>query len=132
MLQWYAAETLPEDDDSVGPVESLGQPTGSHGKPVKPYLAPPPFPAQLTLRERIAQDVRISPEGTKSIYEPKRQEGTGVDDEELEYESYLLPINDAIERLGGQKYKSLASDVVRRGWEAVQLRIRMEDQRASV
>jgi len=58
-----------------------------------------------------------------TVYEPPRHLGTGVDEEEALYEAYLLPIPDACHKLRG----SIMADVVRRGWEAVLLRIRMED-----
>ena len=77
------------------------------------YQYPPQFDANVTLKERVEMD-----EG----YEPIRHEGTGVDAEEALYESYLMPVHEAIGKLG----RGISADVVRKGWEAIQLRQRME------
>lgn len=71
----------------------------------------------------MAQDTRTSAEGKETVYEPPRHEGTGVDEEELLYESYLLSVAEAQQRLK----RSIQGDVVRRAWEAIQLRIQIED-----
>ena len=80
------------------------------------YQYPPRFEANMTLKERVEMD-----EG----YEPIRHENTGVNAEEALYESYLMPVNEAIEKLG----RGVSADVVRKGWEAIQLRQRMEGSR---
>ena len=54
-------------------------------------------------------------------------EGTGVDEEELLYKSYLLPIGEAMRRLKG----SVMEDVVRKGWEGVKARMEIEEQSAA-
>ena len=97
LLFWYIAETLPQD---------LAALSG-------PYIPPPPFPADLTLQERIAQD--------PVDWEPPRQDGTGVDADELQYTSRLVPIDMAAKYL-----TAVQADVVRRGWEAVVERKSME------
>lgn len=81
------------------------------------YLYPPRLNPEMTLKERMGME----PEG----YEPIRHENTGVNAEEALYESYLMPVEEAIEKLG----RSISADVVRKGWEAVQLRHKMEDGR---
>ena len=53
-----------------------------------------------------------------------RHENTGVDEEEALYESYLLPVEEAMKRLGD----GLSRDVVSKGWEAIKLRKQMEEQ----
>ena len=58
-------------------------------------------------------------------YEPIRHQNTGVNDDEALYESYLMTVDEAISKLG----KGVSADVVRRGWEAIQLRQNMEDSR---
>lgn len=55
-------------------------------------------------------------------YVPPRHEGTGVDEEEMLYESHLLTIDDAIAKLG----RSVMADVVKEGWEAIQNRMHQE------
>lgn len=80
------------------------------------YQYPPKYPANLTLAERI----KLEPEG----YEPVRHENTGVDAEEALYESYLLPVERAIEKLG----RSISADVIRKGWAAICLRREMEER----
>ena len=78
------------------------------------YQYPPGFAADMTLKQRI----EMEPED----YEPVRHENTGVNAEEALYESYLLPVEDAITKLG----RSISADVVRKGWEAILLRQQME------
>lgn len=56
-------------------------------------------------------------------YEPPRHAGTGVDEEEAQYASYLLSVSDAVEKLQG----TVLADVVRKGWEAIELRKRIEE-----
>ena len=70
----------------------------------------------MTLKERGEMD---------EDYEPIRHENTGVNAEEALYESYLMPVHEAIGKLG----RGVSADVVRKGWEAIQLRQRMEGGR---
>ncbi|ORY06142.1 hypothetical protein BCR34DRAFT_36637 [Clohesyomyces aquaticus] len=100
LLYWYIAETLPPTLDQL-----LDSEVGDAYKP------PHSYPPDLTLRNRIMME----PEG----YEPVRHEGTGVDEEEQTYESYLLPLSEAIERLGKT---GVMADVVQIGWRAIQKR----------
>ena len=79
------------------------------------YQYPPRFNAGMTLKQRV----ELEREG----YEPVRHEGTGVDSEEALYESYLLPIDEAIEKLG----RSVMADVVRKGWEGICTRRKLEE-----
>ncbi|EMD01156.1 hypothetical protein BAUCODRAFT_199004 [Baudoinia panamericana UAMH 10762] len=119
ILSWYAAETVPKDvEESCSNASSVGA-----GSSTRNYVTPPPFPMTLTLRQRLAMDLLANASGTETVYEPKRHEGTGVDEDELLYISELLPIKDAREKLRG----SVMEDVIRRAWEAVQLRMRLED-----
>ncbi|KAJ4304657.1 hypothetical protein N0V90_000184 [Kalmusia sp. IMI 367209] len=104
LLYWYIAETLPPDLEPL--LES---------KPNEPYKPPPAFPSGLTLKERVAME----PEG----YEPVHHEGTGVDEEELGYVSELVGVEDAVRLLGE---RSVMADVVRRGWEGIRERWRLE------
>lgn len=125
ILHWYAAETIPEDAEDALPRSTIAPvPRSISSRVIQPYKAPPAFPADLTLKERIAQDSRITTKGAKSFYEPKKHEGTGVDAEELLYESYLLPIEDARRKLK----KSIMEDVVKRAWEAIKTRMQIEEE----
>lgn len=115
---WYVAETLPPVEEAalsspttIGNGEAQNAQNAGSGV----YQPPPPYPANLTLRERI----KLEPEG----YEPPRHANTGVDEEELLYESYLLPIEDARSRLGN----SISADVVRVGWDAICRRMEFEE-----
>ncbi|KAF1979294.1 hypothetical protein BU23DRAFT_447687 [Bimuria novae-zelandiae CBS 107.79] len=109
LLFWYIAETLPPD------LEPL-----LVSKPDEPYKPPPPYPVGLTLKQRLAME----PEG----YEPVHHEGTGVDEEEQAYESHLVNIEEAMMLLGGTS--SVMADVVRRGWEGIQRRQKLEEEEA--
>ncbi|KAK4508012.1 hypothetical protein PRZ48_001747 [Zasmidium cellare] len=104
LLFWYVAETVPEMEDGV---------------------APRAFPREGTLRRRIEEDVVVGEDGKRGIYEPVRHEGTGVDEEEALYTSRLMSVEEACGRLRG----SVMEDVVRRGWEGIQERLRMEATR---
>ncbi|KAK5173837.1 uncharacterized protein LTR77_002518 [Saxophila tyrrhenica] len=118
LLFWYAAETVPPEVERVYEGGSTGG--GGEGEG-RVYRAPPAFPRDVTLSQRLAQD-RITSDGEEKIYEPVWHAGTGVDEEELLYKSYLLPIAEARRKLKG----SVMEDVVRRGWEGMQLRMEME------
>ena len=108
ILFWYIAETIPSDLET-----SLQAQTTTQGNA---YQYPPAFPTDLTLKERM----KLEPAG----YEPVRHENTGVDAEEALYESYLLPVEEAIKKLGG----GVSADVVRKGWAAICLRSKIEEQ----
>jgi hypothetical protein len=109
MLYWYIAETLPPDLE-----KELETEVGAAYKPPRPY------PRDLTLRDRVKQE----PEG----YEPLHHEGTGVDEEEQTYESYLLSVEEAVARLGND---SVMADVVLKGWKGIQDRLAIEDAATS-
>ena len=131
ILFWYVAETVPpavEQDVTMQQkalqAELFTQSTSAAPKgdgevqqtslPL-PYVAPPPFSQSMTLKERVAME----PEG----HQPVKHAGTGVDSEELMYESHLLPVEEAMEKLKG----TVSSDVVRRAWAGIQLRMKMEE-----
>ncbi|CAO2653180.1 Nn.00g025910.m01.CDS01 [Neocucurbitaria sp. VM-36] len=109
VLYWYIAETLPPNLE-----KELETEAGAAYKP------PTPYPKTLTLRERI----RMEPEG----YEPLHHEGTGVDEEEQTYESHLVPVEEAIAKLGRG---SVMADVVLKGWNGIQDRFAIEDAATS-
>lgn len=105
VLYWYIAETLPPDLEVELETEVGGA-----------YKPPPAYPHNLTLKERVAME----PEG----YEPLHHEGTGVDEEEATYESHLLSIDQAVEKLGRN---GVMADVVMRGWNGIKDRFAMEE-----
>jgi len=80
------------------------------------YQSTAAYPKETTLIQRVA----LEPEG----YEPTRHENTGVDADEALYESALLPIESAIEKLRGS---SVSANVVRKGWAAICFRREMGD-----
>lgn len=105
MLHWYIAETLPPLVEA-----NIGPPPAS-----RKYQEPPPYPRDLTLRERIAME----PDG----YEPTRYPNTGVDSEEALYSSELVTVEEAIAKLG----RNSMADVVGIGWDRIQTRLKAED-----
>jgi len=109
VLYWYIAETLPPDVE-----KELETEVGAAYKP------PPPFPKNLTLRDRI----KLEPEG----YEPLHHENTGVDEEEQTYESFLVSVEEAVKKLGRN---SVMADVVLRGWKGIQDRLAIENAATS-
>jgi hypothetical protein len=107
LLFWYAAETVSEsDEEALNAVASEG------------FVKPEAFPEDMTLKEREKLDMR---EGR--IYEPKRHEGTGVDEDEAFYVGMLVGVDEAMRLLGGT-----SADVVRRAWEGVCLRRKLEEK----
>ncbi|KAL8719223.1 MAG: hypothetical protein Q9225_003750 [Loekoesia sp. 1 TL-2023] len=108
ILFWYIAETLPPDLE-----ENL---TSKSKIENGAYQIPAPFPRDMTLEQRIELE--------KDGYEPVRHQNTGVDEEEKLYESYLLPIEKAVEKLRG----TVMADVVRRGWEGICQRREIEEE----
>ena len=105
VLYWYIAETIPPSLET-----ELETTAGDSYKP------PPPYPADLTLRDRL----KMEPEG----YEPLHHEGTGVDEEEKTYESHLLTIEEAMKKLGRN---GVMADVVAKGWKGIQDRFALEE-----
>lgn len=107
MLFWYAAETISEEDEeSLNNVSEQG------------FVIPEIFPENMTLRQREELDKR-----EESIYEPKRHEGTGVDEDEAFYVGMLVGVEVAVRLLGGT-----SADVVRRAWEGICLRRNLEEK----
>lgn len=118
VLFWYAAETVPVEIE-----QSYQDATSGTSAPIV-YRPPLPFPPTLTLRERIASEEIVDGNVKKIIYQPVKHEGTGVNEEEQAYKSFLLPIDEARRKLRG----SIMEDVVRRGWEAIVLRQEIENR----
>lgn len=106
VLFWYIAETVPPQVEA-----SMNGPTGPQA-----YQAPPTYPDDLTLTQRIA----LEPEG----YQPFHHENTATNADEALYESHLLSIETAQKKLEG----TVSADVVRRGWAAICQRREMEDR----
>ena len=106
ILFWYIAETVPPELEV-----SLSAQEKEQGMA---YQYPPKFNPEMTLKHRIGME--------QEGYEPIKHQNTGVDAEEALYESYLMPVEEAIKKLGN----GISADVVRRGWEAIQRRHHME------
>lgn len=124
LLHWYVAETLPPDlEAQLDHLEAEARarlPPGSG--PGSAYQYPPRFPLGLSMAERMSME--------KSKYVPKRHEGTGVDDEEQLYNSELVDLEQAVERLGKEgPMGAVMADVVLRGWEAIGQRLDEEGLR---
>ena len=105
IVYWYIAETLPPSLEAELKTEA--------GEAYKP---PPSYPTDLKLKDRLAME----PER----YEPVHHEGTGVDEDERTYKSYLVPIEEAVQKLGR---KGVLADVVQKGWRGIQDRFALED-----
>ena len=119
LLFWYGAETVPPEVEQTYVLPESH--VNNERSPI--YRPPPGFPEGLTLKRRIAMDNVVGEDGQQAIYEPIHIPGTAQNDEERMYESHFLTIADARRKLKG----SVMEDVVRRGWDAVQLRMRMEE-----
>jgi 8-oxo-dGTP pyrophosphatase MutT (NUDIX family) len=141
VLFWYVAETVDaEEEGRISALEGRSGSTGdgageTNGKAkaeedggattavdadgvviTRPsYVAPRPLPTEMTITERIA----LEPED----YVPPRHLNTGVDEEEAMYESYLIPVEEAIRKLRG----TVMADVIRRGWDGICKRREIED-----
>ena len=124
MLFWYAAETV---TPGVELSYNCAQIHGNLDPESRDYEEPPAFPGNMTLKQRIAQDTIAGKDGKQKVYEPTWHSGTGVDEEESWYRSFLLPIADARKKLKG----SVMEDVVKRGWEGIQLRMEMEEKEST-
>ena len=83
-----------------------------------PYINPPPYPKGLSIADRIEMD--------GSVYMPRHHPNTGVDDDERLYETHLLSVDDAIQRLSSSS--RMLAEIVRAGWDAIRLRGEMEAQ----
>lgn len=110
LLFWYIAETLPPEIEA-----SLNSRAESSPSSRQPYQQPPAYPSDLRLKDRVKDE--------PADYVPPKHEGTGVDEEEMLYESHLLNINDAITKLS----RSVMAQVVREGWEAIQQRLHEDE-----
>ncbi|KAI9717743.1 MAG: hypothetical protein M1812_004472 [Candelaria pacifica] len=111
LLFWYIAETLPPDVEAQMNL-MLNKDRTDSGQAA--YRYPPKYPQDLTLSQRSS----LEPEG----YEPVHHKNTGVDAEEALYQSFLLPIGEAMQKLRGHTQE----DVIRGGWEAICLRQTVE------
>lgn len=123
ILHWYAAETVSPEIEQSYTAAQAGTGAGPAGRL---YSSPPSFPADLTISERIRLDyLPNSSSSGQQVYEPVWHEGTGVDEDEALYRSSLVPIDEALKKLRG----TVMADVVRRAWEAIQLRMQIEEAR---
>lgn len=130
----YVAETLPPDAEEScsnnvdGAVTSKSTSDQSNAETTPQiYRPPPPYPKGQTLKDRIALDTTVDAAGQSTVYEPLHHENTAQDEEEACYQSHLLPIDEARRLLKG----SVQEDVIRRGWEGIQWRMKIEAEAES-
>lgn len=116
LVAYYIAETLPPDLEEKA--QKMSASTATPTNP-RPYQPPEVFSSTLTLKQRMAQE----PEG----YEPVHHTRTGVDADELTYESHLLPIEDACGLVKGKIHEH----VIRTGWSLIQQRMQEESNTLS-
>lgn len=121
LLFWFVAETVPQEIEETYKVP-VAHDGGATPAPI--YRPPPMFPDGMALESRIDMDRAVDGSGKTTTYEPVRILGTAQDDEERLYESHLISISDARRKLKG----SVMEDVVRLGWEAIHLRLQMEEK----
>ena len=113
VLFWYIAETVPRQVEEDLNAEEKNMATSDNATP---YQNPPKYPQGMSLADRVQLD--------SGNFVPLHHPNTGVDAEEALYESYLLPIKEAAEKLRG----TVMEDVVISGWKAICLRHSMEQQ----
>ncbi|SLM37325.1 NUDIX hydrolase, conserved site [Lasallia pustulata] len=113
MLFWYIAETLPPEMEKELNAKTRTEATATSPTP---YQYPPKYPATLTLEERLEMEV--------GGYEPVHHLNTAVDSEEALYESHLLPVEEAVQKLKG----TIQEYVVRSGWQAIVRRHQTESK----
>ena len=113
------AETVPPDVEVSHHEAAAGQDGTQH----RIYRPPPPYPKGLTLKERIARDSITNSDGTAATYQPVWHDDTAQDEDEMCYRSFFMTVEEARTVLKG----SVMEDVVRRGWEGIQLRMKMEE-----
>ncbi|KAF2433065.1 hypothetical protein EJ08DRAFT_88031 [Tothia fuscella] len=108
LLHWYISETLPPDLETT-----IGSPPAS-----RQYQQPPPYPADLRLVDRLDMEL--------DDYEPPRYEGTGVDADELLYTARLVPVEEAMGKLGRE---GVMGKVIGIGWDLIQKRLGKEKEK---
>lgn len=120
---WYISETVPPEVESA--LNAAEEEAEASGDSVfgAPYQYPPKWPTEMTLKERVGLEKGLGKGGGKEGYEPVRHENPGTDPEEALYESHLLSVPEALERL---EKMPVMQYVVRIGWEAIQKRMAME------
>jgi len=108
MCFWHVAETLPPAEE-----DKLNAATAANATRCNPtpYQYPEPFPASLSLHDRLKQE----PEG----WTPERHEGTGVNEDESYYTSELLPVDEACRKLRENGRQSNEAFVIEYGWNLI-------------
>ena len=77
----------------------------------------------MTLQERVAMERGLGP-GGKGNYEPVHHPNKGMDPEEALYESQLMTVPEALEKLAQQP---VLAYVVKTGWDAIVARLAMNE-----
>ncbi|GAM90238.1 hypothetical protein ANO11243_082800 [Dothideomycetidae sp. 11243] len=117
---WYVAEALPESVEREANVTALGREGTEEELRRTTGFISVPVAEDVTIQQRKDMDGR--PDG--SVYQPVRHEGTGVDEEEATYQSFLVDVPEARRLLRG----SIMEDVVHRAWDAICLREKLEQE----
>jgi hypothetical protein len=130
-VHWYIAETLPPAVEDAVNAEMEAKATENVSRP---YVIPPRYPTDLDLRARCELD-RLGGSGqlggteegkvagaSEAWYEPRRHADTGVNEEEANYISELLTVDEACSRVAVKQ----EAFVIRKGWEYIQKRREME------
>ena len=112
LLSWFIAETVPKDDEEWA--NNTMREHATEENPT-PYISPPKLPADMTFAQRISLDQSVNEHGDEVWDQPLHHDGTGVDSDEVQYESHLLPIAAALTLLRGTTMEY----VVRKGWDLI-------------
>jgi hypothetical protein len=120
---WYIAETVPPAaEEQLNAAEAEAEASGESIFGAM-YQYPPAFPATLTLQERVKMERGLGP-GGKGNYEPVHHPNKGMDPEEALYESHLMTVPEALEKLTQQP---VLAYVVKTGWDAIVARMAMNE-----
>ncbi|KAF4555509.1 Hypothetical protein D9617_2g054700 [Elsinoe fawcettii] len=121
VLFWYVGETLDwREEERCNALALTVEGRSVIGEETRSFVEPREWKEGVTVTERKTWDV--DEEGR--IREPVCHSGTGVDGDEILYEKYLVPIEEAVQKLKG----TVMADVVKRGWELIAKRDVMEEE----
>ncbi|PNS18703.1 hypothetical protein CAC42_5242 [Sphaceloma murrayae] len=107
LLFWFVGETLDAEEEGRCNAQGDG------------WVLPMGWRGGMTVVERREMD--REGDGWR---EPVCHPDTGVDGDEMLYEKFLVPVEEAIRLLKG----GVMTDVVRKGWAAIRLRAEMEEK----
>ncbi|KAF2226823.1 hypothetical protein BDZ85DRAFT_191643 [Elsinoe ampelina] len=119
IVLWFVGETLDWREEERCNAVAVER-EGGEGEETRSFVEPRGLKEGVTVKERMAWDVNEQ----GRVREPVCHPGTGVDSDEMLYEKYLMPIEEAVEKLKG----TIMADVVRQGWELIAKRDVMEEE----